>query len=332
MTGVADESMPTVSPQQVSPGQEITAASVNTPNNQLAEVINGGLDDTNIAGLSGSKIQAGTIPNSALDENANIVQRFNESFNPFVASGLTWSQVSGLNGAMTDGVAYINGVRLEVNAITSRTFDASRDTYVTLSPTGIVEYQPVNNNAAAPTFGADHLPVAVVVTNATDITGVHVISTRRGTQIGRMLLGAASDEIVVSNLPVRGFFRLYISIITSGDTDIRLTFNEDTSASYRRRVSANGASDTTDGSNQTSLNISSNSMTSGNKFCVLDIDNTTGSRKRVNGIISDSSAPPNRMEISGIWTQTSSPITSIRLHNGESGGYGAGSEMLVLDI
>lgn len=58
--------MTLVSPSQVNPNDEITAASVNTPNNQLAAVINGNLDDTNIASLSGTKLNAGTVPASAL--------------------------------------------------------------------------------------------------------------------------------------------------------------------------------------------------------------------------------------------------------------------------
>lgn len=58
--------MATVSPTQVSPGDEISAASVNTPINQLAAQINGNLDDTNISGISGSKLAAGTVPESAM--------------------------------------------------------------------------------------------------------------------------------------------------------------------------------------------------------------------------------------------------------------------------
>lgn len=55
-----------VSPQQVSPGDEITADSVNVPINQIAAQLNGNIDDSNISSISGSKIAAGTVPESAL--------------------------------------------------------------------------------------------------------------------------------------------------------------------------------------------------------------------------------------------------------------------------
>lgn len=41
--------MPTVSPSQSNPGDEITAAAINNPINQLAAVVNGNIDATNIA-------------------------------------------------------------------------------------------------------------------------------------------------------------------------------------------------------------------------------------------------------------------------------------------
>lgn len=59
-----------VSPTQVSPGDEISAASVNTPINQIASQINGNLDDTNISGISGSKVAAASLPPAALATDA----------------------------------------------------------------------------------------------------------------------------------------------------------------------------------------------------------------------------------------------------------------------
>lgn len=61
--------MATVSPQQIATNAAITSAGVNTPINQIAAAINGNLDDNNIASLSGTKILAGTLPASALDQN-----------------------------------------------------------------------------------------------------------------------------------------------------------------------------------------------------------------------------------------------------------------------
>jgi hypothetical protein len=53
--------MTTVTPSQSSPGETIEAADINTPVNQIAAVVNGNIDDTNVSGISGSKISDGTL-------------------------------------------------------------------------------------------------------------------------------------------------------------------------------------------------------------------------------------------------------------------------------
>jgi hypothetical protein len=62
--------MTLVSPSQSNPGDEIRAASINDPVNDLADVINGNIDDTNIASVSGSKIANGTVTNAKLSTAA----------------------------------------------------------------------------------------------------------------------------------------------------------------------------------------------------------------------------------------------------------------------
>lgn len=59
--------MPTVSPSQSNAGDLITAAAINNPINQLASVINGNIDSTNIAdsGVTSTKIAA-NLPTSKL--------------------------------------------------------------------------------------------------------------------------------------------------------------------------------------------------------------------------------------------------------------------------
>ncbi|SIC58356.1 tail fiber protein [Mycobacteroides abscessus] len=58
--------MSTVSVTQINPDDEITSAGANLPHNQLAAVINGNLDDNNIASISGTKIINGTLPPQAI--------------------------------------------------------------------------------------------------------------------------------------------------------------------------------------------------------------------------------------------------------------------------
>jgi hypothetical protein len=165
--------MTVVSPTQVNPNDEVTAASVNTPVNQLAATINGSLDDNNISALSGTKISSGTIPASKATTDANVETRLSESIGDFVASGCVWSIISGLNAAMTAGVVYIGGRRVVVAAISSQAFVASKGTYVSVDNTGAVSIaSTVSNGAAAPALPASSLWLSVNVTSGAAVTAV----------------------------------------------------------------------------------------------------------------------------------------------------------------
>lgn len=59
--------MTLVSPTVPNPGDEITAASIATPVEQLADAVNGNLDDANIANLSGSKLADSTVAETKLN-------------------------------------------------------------------------------------------------------------------------------------------------------------------------------------------------------------------------------------------------------------------------
>lgn len=62
--------MSLVSPTLPSPGDAANASDISTPISQLATVINGGIDDTNISAVSGSKIAAATVTNDKLSTTA----------------------------------------------------------------------------------------------------------------------------------------------------------------------------------------------------------------------------------------------------------------------
>lgn len=172
--------MTTVSVPQVNPNDEVTAESVNAGPNAIAAVVNGQLDGANISTLPGSKLAAGSLPGTALAEEADPYLRLSESLGDFVASGLVWSALTGLNASMTTGVAYIGGKRLKPAAVPSYTFQASRDTYVFIDSTGTPQYVPVTNGATSPTAASGNLPVAIIVSNATTITSVSILSTMAG--------------------------------------------------------------------------------------------------------------------------------------------------------
>lgn len=98
-----------------------------------------------------------------------------EYFFDYVASGLVWSgdaYGSTRVASMTSGVVYINGKRVAVSAVTSRTFTASKDTYVDVDNTGALTYTEVSNNAASPALSANNTRIAIIVTGASNIANV----------------------------------------------------------------------------------------------------------------------------------------------------------------
>ena len=113
----------------------------------------------------------------ALNVNSNIPQAIRDVFGDSANnvtfatnSGLVWSPLTGLNASMTAGAVYVNGVRANVNAVASRLFVASRDTYVDADINGALTYTPVTNGAAAPAKAAGTVRIAKVITSATTVT------------------------------------------------------------------------------------------------------------------------------------------------------------------
>lgn len=119
------------------------------------------------------------------DVDNNRLQLFRaETCFDFVQSGLVWSVVSGLNGSMTAGVAYIADgsnymQRVVVAQIATRAFTASKDTYVDVGADGTVYYSEVANNATAPSLSANRIRIALIITNGSTITAVFQTEQRQ---------------------------------------------------------------------------------------------------------------------------------------------------------
>lgn len=109
---------------------------------------------------------------AALAVPNDIITRFDETIGDHVASGCIWTDDTGLNADMSAGVVYINGIRLEVDAVSDHTFTASRDTYIDIGDNGTLDYNEESNGAAAPAIAASHLRLAKVITDGSDILGV----------------------------------------------------------------------------------------------------------------------------------------------------------------
>ena len=108
----------------------------------------------------------------------------------FVVSGIVLTKITGLDAALSEGVGYFGGTmyqheRIAISAVASRTYTASRDTYVDIRNTNHGTYQItytlVNNGAAAPTLETNAYRIYKVVTNATDITSIENLANRQPT-------------------------------------------------------------------------------------------------------------------------------------------------------
>ena len=97
-------------------------------------------------------------------------------FSDFVVSGLLGTDPGALlTMTIPGGTAYVMGKRVVKSgsdADLTKTYTASKDTYVDISNTGAITYSEVANGAAAPAVAANSIRLQKVVTNGTEITGV----------------------------------------------------------------------------------------------------------------------------------------------------------------
>lgn len=107
------------------------------------------------------------------------VTRMSDTGFDWVASGCLWtgdSYGSTRVASMSSGVVYVSGIRVPVSAVTSRTFTASKDTYVDVDSAGTITYTEVTNNAVSPALAASNIRIAIVVTGASSIAAATSIN------------------------------------------------------------------------------------------------------------------------------------------------------------
>jgi hypothetical protein len=97
--------------------------------------------------------------------------RFAEIISDYVFSGGVIAIVSGRQGSFSNIVYYIGGVRYTLTEA-NKTYTATKDTYVDVNTSGAVVYTEVSVGAAAPSLAANHLRVAKVTTDASNITAI----------------------------------------------------------------------------------------------------------------------------------------------------------------
>lgn len=169
--------MPQVTPPLPNNGDTAYAEDISVPFLMLLAIFNGHIGPDNIEpGSMPWSIMDNinnSIPATALQDEANTKKYRDEANIGFVADGVVVSSLTGLDGAITAGVIYTpDGGRSTVDAVTSHTFTASKDTYVDVGPGGDVGYSEVANDATPPALSSNYLRVARVRTSASAITSV----------------------------------------------------------------------------------------------------------------------------------------------------------------
>jgi hypothetical protein len=121
---------------------------------------------------AGAHNDDGTLAKTALDtfyKPAELV--FDHVASGAVLAGLGYG--STLTASLSAGVCYINGLRQIIAALVTRTYTASKDTYVdalyNASGTATIVYTEVVNNAASPALAANSIRLGIVVTGAASI-------------------------------------------------------------------------------------------------------------------------------------------------------------------
>jgi hypothetical protein len=121
--------------------------------------------------IATENIKADTITDSDLSAPIKFENWYTESFGDWTYSGMLPVTDPGLASDISAGTSFVNGQRI-VTGATSKTYTASRDTWVYIDKNGAFQYQEVANGATQPSNPTDSLLLAKVVTNGTAITTV----------------------------------------------------------------------------------------------------------------------------------------------------------------
>lgn len=109
----------------------------------------------------------------ALKLDTATFQMLSSGLKDFLSSGGVWAQTSGLAGGGASGTVFYAGQKYSMGA-TTKTFTASKDTYIDYNPTAATwTYVEVAINADFPAITASCVRVGLVTTNGSAITAVY---------------------------------------------------------------------------------------------------------------------------------------------------------------
>ena len=150
---------------------------------------------------------------------------------------------------------------------------------------------------------------------------------------GSTTLSSSGDDLDITSMTASTFNQFMIHKITSGDSGLTQTLNNNTNSVYARRKSANGATDFTATSE---ANVNSSDTTTTDMFiveyvCSISGEEKLGIKNYMDYGATGAGSSPDRMEI--VYKFVPSPdadITRIDFTNGNSGSYDTDSNISAL--
>uniref|UniRef100_A0A6M3IE19 Putative structural protein n=1 Tax=viral metagenome TaxID=1070528 RepID=A0A6M3IE19_9ZZZZ len=160
---------------------------------------------------------AGTLGQSYGNDTQTMLLHTKDWISDTVISGCLPATSTTLISDISAGVAYSQGRRI-VKVATSKTYTASKDTYVDLKGDGTYVFTEVLNAAAAPAIAANSIRLAKVVTDATAITSVadlrqlHKIFVNSSGRVGIGTTTPAEKLEVNGHMRINGSIYSYAAI------------------------------------------------------------------------------------------------------------------------
>lgn len=159
-------------------------------NDNFTRSLTGGINSTNSA-----NIVDGSIVSSDVAESISPITRTYEGAScEFVYSGLLPVTDSDLTSDIASGTAYPRGYRIKKTSGTSKTYGASKWTFVDIDINGDFQYTEVAIGAATPSVASNSIRLARVSTDGTTINDVSDLRTTSCTQGPFSTIGTGTGE------------------------------------------------------------------------------------------------------------------------------------------
>lgn len=174
-------------------------------NDNFTESLTGGINNINAANIVDDSLTEAEMA----DEINPRVRTYEGAACEFVYEGLLPSEDSDLTSDITAGTAYPRGYRIKKASVTSKTYTASKWTFVDIDINGDFQYSEVAIGGATPSVATNSIRLARVSTDGTTVLGVQDLratSCTTGTFSGTVSETGSDvslDDVLKTGTPVR---------------------------------------------------------------------------------------------------------------------------------